>query len=72
MTAINLIGTEWRGVGAGIELHVSFTFCFETEFKKDTVPFGIRYFGSRTWLIISTAFVIFLKTNMLYAYIPTV
>lgn len=44
-----------------VELHVSFTCCFETGFRKDIVPFGIHYFGSCTWLDISTAFVIFLK-----------
>lgn len=42
-----------------VELHVSFMFCFETGFRRDTVPFGIHYFGSGTWLIISTALVIF-------------
>lgn len=54
-----------------VELHVSFTFCFETGFRRDTVPFGIHYFGSGTWLIISTALVIFFKTNMFCAYTPT-
>lgn len=44
-----------------IELNVSFKFCFETGFKKDIVPFGINYFGSCAWLIISTAFKISLK-----------
>lgn len=43
------------------ELNVSFKFCFETEFKKDIVPFGINYFGSCTWLIISMAFKISVK-----------
>lgn len=36
-------------------------FCFETGFRKDIVPFGINYFGSCTWLIISTAFKISVK-----------
>lgn len=53
------------------ELHVSFTFCFETGLRKDTVPFGSHYFGSSTWLIISTEVAIFLKTNMFCAYTST-
>lgn len=43
------------------ELNVSFKLCFETGFRKDIVPFGINYFGSCTWLIISTASKISLK-----------
>lgn len=46
-----------------VELHVSFTFGFETGFRRDTAPFGIHDFGSGTWLIISTALVIFFKNK---------
>lgn len=41
-----------RGKREEIEVNVSFKFCSETGFKQVFVPFGIRYFGSCTWLII--------------------
>ena len=53
-------GATW-GKTKERELNVSFKFCFETGFRKDIVPFGINYFGSCTWLIISTASKISLK-----------
>lgn len=50
-----------RGKREEKEVNVSFKFCSETGFKQVFIPFGIRYFGSCTWLIISTALKISLK-----------